>query len=488
MLKYTLRVILITGFLLHSGALSAFSVEDSVYVKGLLHLNSSVSSGEYAPEKLVKMAHEKGIAAVFLTENLMPRWEYGIYPFRRVIKKTVERDGLIKYGPSEYARRIGEINESFPDLTVNMSAEVAPFYYWTGSPLGRGGLTLHDWDIQFLVTGLEPSDYSQIPTISNGGFSGYGVVSVLKLWPFLLILLGAICLRKKHPRYYLADSLCWFFIVTGAVFALANYPYKYYRYDQYHGSAGSGPYQQVIDYVNSKGGMTFWSSPEAFTHRDLGPVWFKSPEATGYMLEVSGYTGFCCFYEGYRQVGSPGGVWDTVLGEYCAGKRRRPVWAVGEMSYHSKEASGGKQIDEVQTVFIVGENTRENIMRAMKEGSMYAVRRSSGHELQIRSFTVKYSNGETAGMGEELLASGPVEVDFFVGWEGVPQGEVTADLVRSGKVIKQFKFAQPGRISFSDDYYEPGSKIYYRLDVRGKYPSMLFSNPVFVRFEKSEAD
>lgn len=458
--------------------------EQLIPVKGLIHLNSDVSSGDYCPEELVKMAREKGVRAVFLTEDLNAKWEYGVAPFRNIVKKTVAKPSLLTCGTKKYARRLAEIRQNNPGISVMMSAEVSPFYFWTGSPF-RGRLTLNDWDRQLLVMGLNPPDYEGIPTLANGSFARYGVKSIFLVWPLVLIVFGAISLKKKHSRYYIADTLCWFFIAVGVFFALRNFPFKEVIYDQYHGRPGAGPYQAAIDYVDKKGGMTFWSSPEVRTEQDLDPVDFVSPPSLELMRDTHGYTGFACFYEGYRSAGGPGGVWDRVLEGYCRGERSKPVWAIGEMSFHGTEGSFSKDIDEVQTVFLVNSNKPEEIISAMRLGRMYAVRRTAEYQLQLDSFTVEYQEtGKEALMGEELEVSGPVTIKFKVGLAGKPGDKFTAKIIRAGEVIKEFILDAPGEIEYKDKIFEPGKKVYYRLDIRGTYPNMLFSNPVFVRFKR----
>ncbi len=481
-MKKTVLIALTLIILISFTASFSYGRDDYIKAGGLIHLNSDVSSGEYSPEKLVGMAKEAGAGAVFLTENLMPRWQYGIFPLRNIIKKTVEKSGLLRYGPERYAERINKINEKLPQMTVLMAAEVAPFYFWSGTPFKKEGLTLNDWDLQFIITGLDPSDYRGIPTVSNGKFSYYGFGSILKLWPLVLLLVGVKCLRRKTSKVCLPDFLCWILIITGAVFTINNYPFKEMKYDQYHGRQGVFPYQDVIDYVNEKGGMVFWSNPEAFVSKKIGPVMYVSPTADKYMLESKGYTGFSSFYEGYRSIGSAGGVWDTVLKEYCAGERDSPVWTMGEMAYHSREASGGKEIDEVQTVFLVPSNTQKDILDAMRRGRMYAVRKKKGYPLELDSFTVERSDGKRAMMGEEINAAGPVTINFSVSWRGETSEKITVKLIRSGEVIKEFPIEKGAEYRIEDDLYTGGDKIYYRLDVRGKYPSMLFSNPIFVNF------
>lgn len=450
------------------------------HVRSLVHINTNVSSGAYPPEYLAEKAAQKGIRVVFFSENLMPRWEYGLLPLENVIKKTIEKEGLLRYGPERYARRI-EVFRAQKGITALMMAEVGPFYFWTGDPFKKD-LTLNDWDVQLLVTGFSPRDYRGIPTVSDGLFKRYGPRSVFMLWPLALLALGVFLLKRKFSRVYIADPVCWIMIAAGLLFSANNFPFKETIYDQYHGRAGMGPYQAVIDYVNSKGGMAFWSAPEAVTDITAGPVKFKSPSQERHLLDTQGYAGFCCFYEGYTKIGGPGGVWDRVLGEYCSGKRPGPVWAIGEMAYHDSDRKGGKELDEVETVFLSGASDAASILSAMKSGKMYAVRNSKECRLRLEDFTVECPGGGKAMAGEELSAQGPVKVSFAVTWEGLAGGPVTAQVIRSGKVVKEYVLATPGSVEYEDDLYEPGTRTYYRLDVRGRYPAMLFSNPIFVKF------
>ncbi|MDD3089351.1 MAG: hypothetical protein PHT95_05350, partial [Candidatus Omnitrophica bacterium] len=415
--------------------------------------------------------------------NLSLNCEYGMSAFRRIIKKFVEKHSLITYGPIKYSKRLEKISSAHPGVSVLMAAEVAPFYFWTGDPL-RDKLTLNDWDIQFLVMGLDPRDYAGIPTLDRSGFSRYSWKSLLYLWPLAVLAFGVFSLKHKHPRFYVSDLLSWMIIFTGIFFTLKFFPFREVEYDQYHGRAGHGPYQAVIDHVAAKGGMVFWSNPEAKTReRDMGPVNFSSPHSLDLMKKTTGHTGFACFYEGYRKAGGPGGVWDEMLLEYCSGEREHPAWTIGEMAFHGSEAGGSKKIDEVQTVFLVKKNTPDHILDAMREGRMYALRRSPEYRLILGSFKVAADGGSgEAFMGGELFSPGPVKVSFSVGWEGMPKDRVTASLIRSGEIVKEFDIQSPGELEYTDTFYEPGKKVYYRLDVRGKYPNMLFSNPVFVSY------
>jgi len=140
---------------------------------------------------------------------------------------------------------------------------------------------------------------------------------------------------------------------------------------------------------------------------------------------------------------------------------------------------------EVQTVFLVPANTRSNIFDAMRNGRMYATRGTEEYTLQLDSFAVEYS-GKEATMGEDLKVAGPVTVAFKVSWKGKADEKITAKLIRSGIIVKEFVIDSPGEYKFEDDFYLKGYKMYYRLDIRGKYPNMLFSNPIFVTFTERE--
>ena len=74
------------------------------------------------------------------------------------------------------------------------------------------------------------------------------------------------------------------------------------------------------------------------------------------------------FTEGMKFTGRIGGVWDVALKEYINGQRKKPVWAIGELDY--KE---GNWMGETQTVFLVNANNKTEILKAMREGRMYAV-------------------------------------------------------------------------------------------------------------------
>jgi len=78
-------------------------------------------------------------------------------------------------------------------------------------------------------------------------------------------------------------------------------------FDQYHGDQGMAPYQLLTDYVDSRGGLTFWNYPEtASGTRKLGPIMVDTPPYPEVLEESEGYTGFASLYGDNITVTEPG--------------------------------------------------------------------------------------------------------------------------------------------------------------------------------------
>ena len=470
-----LIITIITVFIL----IPIANAEEYSRVKGIVHINSHISSGSYSPDTIVEMAEEKDIQVIIFSENALLKWEYGLPPLKKLMKKSVEMDSLFSYGPKRYMDLITKVNNLHPDMLLLHSAEIAPFYYWSGSPFKKN-LTMNRWDEQLLVMGLEaPADYKKMPMVSSFHILRYGKQSILQLWPVLPLIIGLFLLFKK-PK---AKIISYLLIFLSALFLINNFPFGIPLYDQYHGDQGITPYQQLIDYVNKKGGLTFWSAPEAVTDTTTGGVRIYTPAFPNDLLKATNYTGFASLYEGYREVGGIGGVWDKTLKQYCEGKREKPVWNIGELSYHFKEASGGKEIDEVQTVFIISKFSKEAVLNALKTGKMYAMRRTKEYELVLEDFSIINSEGKVAYMGDEITCEENPQIRIKVFCSDNKERNVNAILIRNGQIIKEFQIAGAGEIDFQDNDLNRGQTYYYRLYVKTQSSNQIISNPIFMKFE-----
>ncbi|MBI3008691.1 MAG: hypothetical protein HYY56_04160, partial [Candidatus Omnitrophica bacterium] len=289
--------------------------EGYIQVPGVIHLHTVVSGGTKTVNEYAQMAEERGIGIVIITDHDNSKYEYGI-GLKKIFKKVVEEDSVLKFGIDKYLGLIKHAGEKNPDVMVIDGVESLPFYYWTGSYFKKN-LTLNNRDKHMLVIGLDnPEDYKYMPLIANG---------------------------------------------------LA-------RYDQYHGENYVLPYQDLINYVHKKGGLTFWAHPE---HEEVVNVkWVRAVTKPYYedLLRTDGYTGFSVFYEGYNKIGKPGGIWDRVLMEYCSGKRKKPVWAIGELDDHGM---GDRDLIDVMTIFLMKGKNHKEVLDALREGRVYAVRRGA---------------------------------------------------------------------------------------------------------------
>src|SRR5262249_58510383 len=123
-------------------------------------------------------------------------------------------------------------------------------------------------------------------------------------------------------------------VVGGCPFAEDAYPP--YR------DLGLAPHQDVIDYVDHRGGLTVWSFPEA---RDAGERWvgpvkvsWQTPPYPDDLMRTARYTAFGAVYEDTTRIDRPGELWDRLLGQFAAGDRSRPAWAVGGAGFHGVTA------------------------------------------------------------------------------------------------------------------------------------------------------
>jgi len=174
------------------------------------------------------------------------------------------------------------------------------------------------------------------------------------------------------------------------------------------------------------------------------------------LLSTHDYTGFAVLHEGFKEAGQPGGQWDEALTEYCSGRRKNPVWVIGESDYEDRR---GTPIDTVKNIFLLKNVTRPAAMEALRCGRLYVV--TGG--LSLDNFKIAR---------EEYP-----KIEISVSIAGNNKKEAYIRLIKNGRVFKAFKEKLPFQTAVVDE--EPaGGKAYYRLDVSCE-GSRLISNPLF---------
>lgn len=389
-------------------------------VETILHIHSRYSyRGKLTPEQIVDLAMETGrIGAVIFTDEALAKISYGFV--------SIEKSSVFKKGLHWYLKEMERLNRKYPDLLVLSAVEVAPFYYWEKSPFSRQGV-VRDWSKHLLVMGLDEAGYRSLPLVGN----------------------------RSLPR--------------GVTI--------------YSSQNKILPYQRLIDDVRKKGGLVFWAHPEAKTiPHQFGPaqcpVTFMTDSYPEALVQTKNYTGYGIFFEGFKTIGPPGGIWDQLLAAFCRGERKDPIWAIGEIDF-TEQGRSGTWVDTVKTVIFPEKRTKEGLLEALREGRMVAVRKTQEGEMVFRDFWVEDTKTKKrARLGETLVLEGSPRIHFLVSFRGsVPS--VQARLIRNGEVVREWKGKLPVGKSYEDPSF-PGMHSYYRLELRSEGGELLATNPIFV--------
>jgi hypothetical protein len=272
------------------------------------------------------------------------------------------------------------------------------------------------------------------------------------------------------------------------ILLINNHPFKSSPFNQYQGNQGVSPYQVLIDYVNSRGGLVFWNHPETQSGRGrLGPVFKDTPPYPQVLLESTNYTGFAALYGEGITVTEPSNIWDQVLLEYCSGQRAKPVWGISTADFH-REGAARARLGRYPTIFLVKDRMKKDILNALKKGRIYAYAGNVDlSRLVLEDFSISSSDSTQKGiMGEEIYLKGYPVITIHVSTLDLEKGNsLTIRLIRNGEVVEVFAGETPLSIYYQDEYFEPDGKIYYRLDARDKKGRKLVSNPIFVKFKAS---
>lgn len=253
-------VLLLAVFL----AQAAFA-EELIQAPAAIQITSQVSDGKYTIGQIVDTAKKNNFKVIIVTDRDVMRWQYGMFPLRNIIKKTVEQRSVFKYGIQRWLDDIKQIQAANPDIVLIPGVETAPFYYWSGNIFNQS-LRLNNWHKHLLVIGLKnKADYERLPVIGNiaglrrsASSRGEGIAFL----SVLAALSGAwLLLRRRYSVKFRISGVV--LLITGVLFFCNAYPFRENLFDQYHGDRGIIPYQNLIDYADLRGGLSFWAHPEA---------------------------------------------------------------------------------------------------------------------------------------------------------------------------------------------------------------------------------
>ena len=243
--------------------LPSFSQARFIQLDGVADVKTRFSDGCSTVTDLAGQAKSMGIDVVIFSDHARNSLEYGLPPFERLLKKTQGGPSVLSAGASGYLLEINDIDRQTPDMLLIPGVEVAPFYHWTGSPFKKN-LVANDWDKHLLIVGLETeADIKQLPLLHSNFSSRYfkQFQNAAIGFTFLFLISATAVYLKYKIRLTLPLSILFFLL------ALNNHPFRSSPFDPYHGSQGIAPYQEVIDYANSKDALVFWNHMETLSGR-----------------------------------------------------------------------------------------------------------------------------------------------------------------------------------------------------------------------------
>lgn len=453
-----------------------------------VHVHSTASTGELSIEALAERAEQLGLDVLILTDNFSLRYEYGLWPLPGLLKQQIRFPSVLEYGIERYLDEIAVAQSRHPKLIILPGIEVAPYYYWTGSLLGRT-LTMHNAQRNLLVLGLtKPADYRSLPASGNPGSYSFDWRGAVNAMPVLLMVPAAWLwkpFRRRDDRRAFRRSVACILVVL-AVALLANaWPLSQPAFSSYDDRLGYRPYQALIDDVKIKGGLVFWSMTEARDFHEygagpLGTVTVKTEPHPESLLQTTGYTGFGGLYQDGRTIVKPGELWDRLLQLPLTEQRLVPV-LIGELAFHGPN-DAGKDLHRLVTVLWVKERTMAGVLEALQSGHMYAVGEGDHHvQLRLDEFRVLCQGGtRSASVGDRLDPGGARDLMVRLSITARDHGRhpVMVRVIRSGKVLARLAGETPFQVDWPDTTVVTDERMVYRVEITGS--GELLSNPIVV--------
>jgi len=449
----------------------------------IVDVKTNFSSGCASIKDIGNQSERLGIDAVIFGDYARNSIEFGIKPFERIFKKTTNEPSVLESGASGFISEIMDNNRQIKNTLLIPGVETAPFYYWTGSNFDEN-LTAHNWDKHLLVIGIRTaSEYEQLP-LPNSNFSLNYAEPLFKQFIFLIFLsmmsIGAV--YKGYARIITAPLMIILILLT-----INNHPFRSSPFNAYNGDQGIKPYQNLIDYANSKGAMVFWNHMEKNSGvRQYGSAKLTTLPYPDDLLKTKNYTGFQVVGNNPIQQAEAGQQWDKVLMEYIQGQRDQPVWGYGSNDYFCEDQNGDK-LGSVRTIFLAHEKKNDALLDAMRKGRMYAVRQSDENRLSLDEFIIEdQKTGQQASLGQELTSTDFPAVKLKL--RSIKGGNKTAQIqiIRNGVLAKQETVSLPYELTWRDVDNSKGKKAYYRVKARVNSMDHLVSNPIFVKFSDSQ--
>ncbi|GEM_PF-6856186 len=414
-------VSLLIGQALGFGWTQPLAADEHPTVRLAIHIHSTVSTGDLNPEQILGLAESVGLDGVVFTDSAIRRWEYGLWPLQNLVKWTVEQPSVSTYGPERYFQAVDAAVRQHPHLLGIPAVEVTPFYYWHRSPFDQRGGQIRASNNHLLVFGLrDPQLIRQLP-------------------------LNA--------------------------------------FDPYHGNQGTKPYQRLIDFVRTHGGVVYWAHPMAAFRAERVGTSEALVEPYPHLVELTNnHQGIALANPAALTMVEPGALWDQLLMAYGQGTRAHPVWILGELDWRRPQE---RSLDQVVTELRVDERTEAAVLRALQEGTSWVVFRAGDARAPALSqcSVMDVTSNRTAAIGGTLLSTGPIRITVSGERFGQTEEPIRITLIADGRVLHTEDVPQSHfDVAWTEN--APAHATYYRIWIQD--PSgTIYTNPIFVRPARS---
>lgn len=238
--------------------------------------------------------------------------------------------------------------------------------------------------------------------------------------------------------------------------------------------------QQAISHVRSHGGLVYWSHLEQDERFRFFTAQMRYRPRPELLDETTGYTGFGCFPEGYRETCQPGGIWDRHLEANVRARKYRGPWVIGEADYHSGDRDEPyRNICNPTTVFALQQIDQADVLAALKKGRMYAYTGFSFSQSLLHTYRVTDSDGgRTASHGEILHCSGQPMLEVLL--QGFSAG-CAIRLICAGKIVLEYH----GRELKTTLPQPHGDGYACRMHVESPAGEQILTNPIYIVPDRS---
>lgn len=448
-------------------------------------VKTNFSEGCASVKDIGNQSERLGIDAVIFGDYARNSIEFGAKPFERIFKNATEGPSVLGRSAAGFISEINDNDRQIKETILIPGVETIPFYYWSGSNYDKN-LTAHNWDKHLLVVGLPTAqEYEQLP-LQNSNLSSKYTDPLLKQFAIIMFLfmvsVGAV--YKGYARILSVPLM-----VLLLLLAINNHPFRSSPFDAYHGDQGMQPYQNMIDYANSKGAMVFWNHMEPISSiRKHGTTSLETLPYPDDLLKTKNYTGFQVVADHHLQQAEAGQQWDQVLMEYIQGQREQPVWGYGGNDYLCEDQDGDR-LGSVRTIVLVREKNRDTLFDAIRKGRMYSVRQADDNRLSLDEFLVEdQKTGQQATLGQELTSTDFPAVKIKL--RSIKGGNKTAQIqiIRNGVLVKQENVSLPYELTWRDVGNDQEGRAYYRIKASVNSMDHLVSNPIFVNFSDTPGE